>query len=322
MIVLWRVTTQCNLGCGFCAYDRRLPGPRTRAPLAEIERVGALLGALQHHDGEPVLLSWLGGEPLLWPELLAASVRLRHEHGLAISATSNGTTLRQPGVRAALLDGFSELTLSIDGLAAFHDHVRGWPGGWMRLRDGVQALARSRTMQGAALRLRANVVLMRGNLDQFDPLCDALADWGIDEITFNQLGGRDRPEFFPAQALQPDDVATLADALPALRARMAERGVRLCGSAAYLQRLHASATQQALPVDDCQPGQRFLFIDEAGRVSPCSFSTDAHAVALAQLRSVEDLHALPRTYRTLRTQRPLAVCRDCPSTQVFTKFGH
>ena len=29
MIIVWRVTQHCNLACPFCAYDRRLPGPRT-----------------------------------------------------------------------------------------------------------------------------------------------------------------------------------------------------------------------------------------------------------------------------------------------------
>ena len=122
------------------------------------------------------------------------------------------------------------MTVSVDGLRDFHDAVRGWRGGWEKLRAGVRALVAARAHAGAPLKLRANVVLMRDNLAQFAALCDALAGWGIDEITFNQLGGRDRPEFFPAHRLTAADVAALRDALPALRASLAARGVR-CAAA-------------------------------------------------------------------------------------------
>lgn len=69
MIVLWRVTERCNLACGFCAYDRRLPGIRLEAQSADVKRFAGLLGAYQQVTGTRVLVSWLGGEPLLWEPL-------------------------------------------------------------------------------------------------------------------------------------------------------------------------------------------------------------------------------------------------------------
>ena len=76
-------------------------------------------------------------------------------------------------------------------------------------------------------RLRANVVLMRNTIADFEALCMELAGWGIAEITFNQLGGRDRPEFFPAHRLLPDDAAWLTSEIPRLRARLNGLGVQL-----------------------------------------------------------------------------------------------
>ncbi len=37
MIVLWRITERCDLACGFCAYDRRLPGPRHKVDRSVVE---------------------------------------------------------------------------------------------------------------------------------------------------------------------------------------------------------------------------------------------------------------------------------------------
>lgn len=320
MIVLWRVTEQCNLACGFCAYDRRLPGTRASADPARAMRFGRILADYQHWTGAPVLLSWLGGEPMLWPDLFAVSKALRETCELKLSVTTNGTTLQRPRVREAVLDCFCELTVSVDGFAAFHDEVRGWPGGWNRLRASIEALVQARCERGAALKLRANVVLMRDNVEHFPMLCRMLSDWGMDEITFNPLGGRDRPAFYPAHRLHPEDVARLRTRLHALRAELAERGVRLCGSARYLDRIDASAADRALAVAACGPGEAFLFVDEKNRVAPCSFTAGTHGVPMDEIESAADLLALPARYAQRLRQDAASVCADCHSTRVFQKF--
>lgn len=320
MIVLWRVTTACNLACGFCAYDRRLRLARVQAQAGEVERFATLLGEHRAASGEDVLLSWLGGEPLLWPGILPLSRRLREDYGLRTSVTTNGTTLHRPGVAQDVLSSFDEITFSVDGLARTHERLRGWSRGWSRLADGISHLADRRSSRSAP-RLRANVVLMRDTLPEFAELCDRLADWGVDEITFNQLGGRDRPEFHATQALRIADVAALRAAAPALVARMALRGVRLHAHEAYLSRLDATANGLAMAVDDCEPRRPTIFVDERGRIASCSFTLDNHSVAMESVRTIKDVGELRARLAARRQVAPATVCRDCPSTQVFAKFG-
>jgi MoaA/NifB/PqqE/SkfB family radical SAM enzyme len=205
MIVLWRVTDRCNLACSFCAYDRRLPIARSEASEDTVRAFAAMLGAYRAQTQEAVLVSWIGGEPLLWQPVFRLSSLLKEAYGIRVSATTNGTTLHRLEVRRQVLKGFSELTVSVDGFAPLHDALRGWPGGWQRLKLAVSALAAERMASGSACKLRINIVLMHDNLPDFARLCEELADWGIDEITFNQLGGRDRPEFFPAHRLSAQD---------------------------------------------------------------------------------------------------------------------
>ena len=321
MIVLWRITEACNYRCGFCAYDRGRRGSRKAAPTEEVERFGRLLGRWSATCGEPVMLSWLGGEPMLWPPLLHLSRTLASEAGLAISATTNGSTLHRPQVQDAILAHFAELTVSIDGFAARHDALRGSPGSWDRAAAGVQGLAAARTARGLPLRLRANIVLMRGSIGSFADLCRTMAAWGIDEITFNQLGGRDRPEFFAPNRLLAGEVERLRRLLPALVAELAGRGVRLCAQPEYLSRIAASTRDEALSVHDCAPGERFLFIDEDGAVAPCSFTTREYGVPTSEIRNLTDLAGLPQRFRAARSGRRSRDCDDCPSTQTFGKFA-
>ena len=320
MIVLWRITERCNLACGFCAYDRRLKRERRDAQAQTVLRLGALLAQYQQHTGERVLLSWLGGEPMLWRPIFDVSRELRQRHGLQISATTNGRGLQASATVEAVLASFTELTVSVDGLSEFHDGMRGSVGAWRRLRDGTARLAERRAECGALLKLRANVVLMRDNLGELVDLCNGLVQWGVDETTFNALGGRDRPEFFPQHSLRPQDIAILNELLLGLRPALAARGVALCGSQSYLQRIHASVNGIRIAPADCAPGERFLFIDEAGLVSPCSFTSGDYGIDIDSLRTVSDLLDLPAAFRRARTAARATACEDCQSTQLFARF--
>lgn len=320
MIVLWRVATDCNLACGFCAYDRRLPFARSRVPLVEVERMGRVLGELQAQTGEAVMLSWLGGEPLTWPALLELSSLLKRECGLGISATTNGTTLERQQVRTAVLAAFDEITVSVDGVGDAHERLRGWPGGWTRLERAVRTLVEQRGVARPP-RLRVNTVLMRSTVATFPMLCEVLADWGVDEITFNQLGGRDRPEFHLAEALQADDIAHLRADVARLRPALAARGVRLCGTDAYLDRFEASACARALNVAECRLPERMLFIDEHGRIAPCSFTVDVFGQATSTIRAADDLRRLQTDFMARQSSAPARPCIDCHSTQLFAKFA-
>jgi len=319
LIVLWRVFDACNLSCPFCAYDKRVDGPRHFVDPAQVERTIDLLGDWRRAQGRSVLLSWLGGEPLLWEPLSALSARAV-DQGLELSLTTNGTMLGSPRVRDELVRRYREVTISIDGPAVFHDRMRGWPGAFDKLSRYVPALVADRDAAGAALKVRANVVLMRDNIADFEALCRTLAGWGVDEISFNQLGGRDRPEFFPDHRLRPGDVTFLAALLPGLRAELAGLGAGLVGGASYVARIADTVAGRPLPIADCRVAERFLFIDEAGRTAPCSFTPQHFALSVDQLREPADLEALPGRLRDLQRRTPSRDCADCPSTQQFAKF--
>jgi MoaA/NifB/PqqE/SkfB family radical SAM enzyme len=306
LVVVCQVTDRCNLACGFCAYDRRLSRPRGSARPEALLALGQTLAEHRRRSRQDVLVSWLGGEPLLWAPLGRVAEAFR-ELGLALGVTTNGTALGSKSVRRHLVDFYDEVTVSVDGLAATHDRLRGWPGGFAHLRRWITALASEKRR----LLVRVNTVLMRDNVREFPALCRELAGWGVEEITINQLGGNDRPEFFAEHRLGGEDVAWLGEIAPQLRAELAPT-VRLLGSAAYLARLTATAHGRRLPVVDCGPGARSLFVSTTGAVSPCSFTSASHGAALA---GVAELRA------TFRARGRAAACDDCHSTQVFGKFA-
>lgn len=320
MIIVWRVLNRCNLSCPFCAYDKRLEIDRSEAQPEKILAFINVLRQWQMRHKRQVLLSWLGGEPFLWSELEALT-NAAHGAGVRVSTTTNGTALNSPRVREHILETYSELTVSIDGFANFHDNIRGWRGAFGKLKAGLCDLIAERSACASTLRLRANVVLMADNVRTFGDLCQELATWGIDEICFNQLGGRDRPEFYPAHQMSLDDITWLEAELPALRAALAPQGTRLIGGADYLRRIRGASQGEVFPVSECRIAESFLFIDERGHIAPCSFTPDHFARHISEIETADDLDDLIAGLLTSQKSHPAVDCANCPSTQQFAKWN-
>jgi hypothetical protein len=158
---------------------------------------------------------------------------------------------------------------------------------------------------------------MHDNVRQLPELCQRLSSWGVEELTFNRLGGRDRPEFYAQHRLQPADVSWLSETLPQLRAEFSSRGLAIRGTRSYVTRLRELEQGVARSVEDCGPGQSFVFVDELGRAAPCHFTLEQYGVALAD---VTTLGALPDAFRRRRDCGRALPCADCQSTQLFEKF--
>lgn len=320
LVVVWRITEHCDLGCGFCAYSRHFRRLRLSADPDQVLAFGALLKDYAATFQQDVLVSWLGGEPLRWPPLFGISHAFKREFNLRLGITTNGTALKSESIRQHLVEDFDQLTISVDGLGAFHDQCRDAPGLFEQLRFNILSLREMKIRAGRGPLLRVNTILMRDNICTFEQLCETVAAWGIEELTFNALGGRDRPGFFPDHSLRPEEIEWFRESLPGIRARVREKGLRLLGSERYLERIAGSARGVSIPVYDCQPGQSFLFVNERGLISPCSFTTQGYGLGLKDVRTPDDLHQLPVRFAERKRNHMLACCHDCPSTQVFGKF--
>ncbi len=318
LVIVWRVTADCPLGCRFCGYSREVVRPRLSLDPDQVLTFGRVLAGYQQATGRKVLCVWLGGEALTWPPLEDLARTFHDELGLRQGITTSGVTLGSASVREHLAAAYDEVTVSVDGLAEFHDRVRQCPGLFARIRDGIRALGDLAERRRRAVLLRVNTVLMRGNIQDLEALCGEVAGWGVRELSFNALGGHERPEFYPENRLLPAQVDDLVRSLPALRQRMAARGMVIRGGPEYLHRLTASARGERIAVDDCEPGRRFLFVDEHGRVGPCSVTTSDLGVPLEEIRA--DLVGLQERFAASRQRARPAACDDCPATHVFDKF--
>jgi MoaA/NifB/PqqE/SkfB family radical SAM enzyme len=111
---------RCNLACQHC-YSSSGPAERARLPQPIVER---LIRDAQAAGYNALAVS--GGEPLLWPGL-ASGLAVARACSMVTSLTTNGIPLTVR--RVAALHGLLDLmAISLDGVPASHDRMRGQTG--------------------------------------------------------------------------------------------------------------------------------------------------------------------------------------------------
>jgi MoaA/NifB/PqqE/SkfB family radical SAM enzyme len=211
-----------------------------------------------------------------------------------------------------------EVTFSIDGESQSHDLLRGMPGSHQRLEPVVRGFIDRRVDRKPLVRV--NSVLTRHNIGQFESFAHQMADWGVDQLTFNQLGGNDRPDFYPHNRLLETQAKAFREAFPRWQSDLQRRGLDLRGSDGYLHRIECTTRNEAIAIEDCSPADGFLFVDEFGRASPCSFTSELLGVSIHELTSSAAIESLAERWEQHRKQHRPKTCDDCHATHVHSKF--
>ena len=167
------------------------------------------------------------------------------------------------------------------------------------------------------MKIKVNTILMRRNFPRFEEFCEYLCGLGVDEVTFNQLGGFDRPEFYEDNRLTAEQAERLCDDLPRLREKFAGRGLVLHGSERYLERILKTARGEKISISDCKTGDWFWFINENGFISPCSYTSYEHKFDIRSIKSVSDIARVGEFFGKCPRS---SWCDDCYCTQVYDKF--
>jgi len=188
----------CNLRCAFCdlydAPERMDVAGRLPALLDQAVAIGTRV------------VVFTGGEPFLHRELFDA-VRMAKDRGLGTNVTTNGTLVERRW-RQLHASGLDSISLSIDGLEATHDDLRGRPGTWQRT---VKALRRLR--EDGRLHTAVYFVATNRNVRELIPVYELVSELGA---SFDFWPVNDAPEL---ALREPADVQAYLDAIAHVAAR-------------------------------------------------------------------------------------------------------
>jgi MoaA/NifB/PqqE/SkfB family radical SAM enzyme len=190
-----RVTNRCNARCAFCLnrYFQSEPGPaQGELSVGEYERIAAHLPGL-------FLLNLSGGEPYLRSDLADIAAAFITRTGVRlVSSPTNGSFPEQTAEFAArLLADYPGILLkvgiSLDGIGADHENIRGIPGGYGKALETARRL-QSLKKRHANLMVHAVTTVSTANVRSLDPLMEEVASLGLFDGHFFALVRGHGPE--------------------------------------------------------------------------------------------------------------------------------
>jgi len=196
LYVGWDMHHKCNARCDYC--DRWLIGRHEKNLVTTKE---ALKIVNDMGDLGVWTLSLGGGEPLLRPDM-DVIIKAARRRGMQVNMSTNGALLKQ-NAKKVIDSGVSSISVSVEShIAKDHDKVRGFPGLFAKLSEGIEEVKRLRKGSFPHLKVRMCV-----GKDSYDRVEDYIKYWApkVDQVLLQPIHES------PTNAFRVPDAYKLSD---------------------------------------------------------------------------------------------------------------
>lgn len=307
LLVVWEITLQCDQHCRFCGTRAGRGGPDELSTAEAFDVVDQLaaMGTVE--------LAIHGGEAYLradWLELVRA-VRAR---GIDCTMVTGGRGFTAELAKDAAKAGITAVSVSVDGVEATHDALRGLQG------SHAGAMAAMRHLREAGVRVGCNTQVNRANYRELAGILDLVSahepyGWQIQLMV---------PMGRAAEAddlwLEPYDMLDVLPRIAAIRQVAEERGVKVWPGnnvgyfGPYEHLLRADRSYGGYS-SGCGGGIRTMGIEANGDVKGCSAMSSEGFVG-GNVRT-KSLHEIWEQAPELKFARDFVLddlwgfCREC-----------
>lgn len=212
-LAVWELTLKCNLACRHCGS---WAGKARAGELSTAEALD-LVGQLAEVGIDTVTL--IGGEAYLRADWLTIAAAI-HDAGMACSVVSGGFGISAATVRRMCDAGISLVCVSVDGLEATHDELRGRAGSWgwcFRTMEHVRT---------AGLEVACTTQINRLSAPELPRLYELVRDAGVRVWQLQLTNPMGNAADEPALLLQPPELLDLFPVLARVAWRAARDGMR------------------------------------------------------------------------------------------------
>ncbi|OGV68888.1 MAG: 12,18-didecarboxysiroheme deacetylase [Lentisphaerae bacterium RIFOXYA12_FULL_48_11] len=214
-VVVWNVTTRCNLACRHCYAFSDTPAPSPDLSTSE----GITLIDDLASFGSPVLL-FSGGEPLVrqdLPELAEYAI----SKGMRAVISTNGTLITDQVAARLKSVGLSYVGISLDGLKEVHDTFRRQKGAFESALRGI------RNSREAGIKTGLRFTITRHNTGDIPGIFDLIEKENIPRVCFYHLVYSGRGSNLQAEDLDHIETRRIVDLIIDRTASMYARGLKL-----------------------------------------------------------------------------------------------
>lgn len=174
-IVVWNITSRCNLKCVHCYNDS---GANVESNEPTTDEAKAVLNDLAEYGVPSVLFS--GGEPLTRKDLFELIAYAR-DGGLRAVISTNGTLITTSKAAQIKANGVSYVGISLDGIGKTNDDFRGVEGAFEKAVTGI------RNCMDAGVRVGLRLTLTKHTVRNLEQLFEFFEKEGIERACFYHL---------------------------------------------------------------------------------------------------------------------------------------
>ncbi|MBM3260784.1 MAG: radical SAM protein [Candidatus Sericytochromatia bacterium] len=283
---VWEITLKCNLACQHCgsrAGEARVDELSTEEALDLVHQM-AEVGIAE--------VTLIGGEAFLRPDWLRIAEEIVR-CGMIVTMTTGGLGISRETARRMVDVGFRGVSVSVDGMEATHDALRGVKGSW---QSCWRTLAHLR--EAGMTTLSVNTQVNRRSWPELDDLYARLREAGIHawqvQFTVPMGNAADHADIL----LQPYDMLAVFEDLARLAWRCRADGIRLNPGnnvgyyGPYQQLLKAQGFDVPMYYTGCEAGTRTLGIEADGKIKGCpSLPSKPYTGANIRERSLAEIMA-------------------------------
>lgn len=138
--LFWECTMRCNHACLHCGSDCTKDNAIKDMPLKDF--IAAIDDIIPHVNPNKITIGLTGGEPLLRNDLEECGMAL-YQRGFPWGFVTNGYLLNEKRLTSLLNAGLRTVTISLDGLEAHHNWLRGIGNGFHKTVNAIKLVAES-----------------------------------------------------------------------------------------------------------------------------------------------------------------------------------
>ena len=258
------VNERCNVKCRYCEYWRLKHYNKEMT----IDEWKAALTSVKDFVGK-YSINFSGGEPLIKPGFIDL-LGWCNENDISAGVTTNGSAITRRNAAKIVAANPFNVNISVDAPNAdVHDYLRGYPGLFGKLSDGIRFLLAERESQGKSFPLTIKPTVNTKNFRLMPDLVKWGVDMGVSCISFQPMD-RWTPETYDELWVEENDIADFENVVERL-IDMQRQGAPILTPAAILRRYpdHFRGKKAPAEVMPCRVGLRDFFIRTDGQVEVC-----------------------------------------------------
>jgi radical SAM enzyme (rSAM/lipoprotein system) len=209
--LFWECTLRCNMSCLHCGSDCMADSTTPDMPVKDF--LGVLDRVARDTDPARVVVAITGGEPLMREDLADVGKQIS-KRGFIWGMVTNGYLLNQAKMDQLLQSGIRYLTISLDGLFADHEWLRGKKDSYTRACNAI-SLASKKRQQG--LSFDVVTCVNRRNVTQLETIKKRLIELGVTDWRIATIFAKGRAAENSELTLTGEELRGMMDFIAASR---------------------------------------------------------------------------------------------------------